>query len=167
MSMTTTLAVGYHSLLSWSLFLCHLLSSLLLAGSLIMELFPYKYWKVGYKPLAEEYGVHHRWVWMTAVCLCVTVCMSFCALVSLCVYMSVCGCVCLGARMCALTVLLCPSPLPASQMQSQGPVSSSHYLLYLFSQRQCMLSHWCRDFSRNENIIMTPDMLKSFLGLGA
>ena len=144
MSMTTTLAVGYHSLLSWSLFLCPLLSSLL-----------------------EEYGVHHRWVWMTAVCLCVTVCMSFCALVSLCVYMSVCGCVCLGARMCALTVLLCPSPLPASQMQSQGPVSSSHYLLYLFSQRQCMLSHWCRDFSRNENIIMTPDMLKSFLGLGA
>ena len=27
-----------------------------------MEVFPYKYWKVGYKPLAEEYGVHHRWV---------------------------------------------------------------------------------------------------------
>jgi hypothetical protein len=34
----------------------------LAAGSLIVELFPYRYWKVGYKPLAEEYGVHHRWV---------------------------------------------------------------------------------------------------------
>ena len=52
------------------------------------------------------------------------------------------------------------------QMQSQGPVSSSHYLLYLFSQRQCMLSHWCRDFSRNEDIIMTPAMMKKFIGLG-
>jgi len=80
-------------------------------GSLIMEVFPFRYWKEGYKPLAEEYGVHHRW------------------------------------------------------MQSQGPVSPSHYLLYLFSQKQCMRSHWCRDFSRNEDIIMTPSMLKSFLGL--
>ena len=31
-------------------------------GSAIIEVFPYKYWKIGYKPLAEEMGVHHRWV---------------------------------------------------------------------------------------------------------
>ena len=30
-------------------------------GSAIFELFPYKYWKDGYRPFANEYGVHHGW----------------------------------------------------------------------------------------------------------
>lgn len=78
-------------------------------GSLIVEFFPFKYWKVGYKPLAEEYGVHYRW------------------------------------------------------LQSDGPVFATHYLLYLFTQKQCMLSHWCRDFSRKEDVVMTPVMLHKVL----
>lgn len=29
-------------------------------GATILEVFPYKYWKVGYAPLAEEWGVRHE-----------------------------------------------------------------------------------------------------------
>jgi hypothetical protein len=142
------------------------------AGSMIMEIFPYKYWKVGYKPLAEEYGVHHHWVrpprlvtthhhhsliiWCPQLTFITTAPIFF-----HCVFLQ-----------CAIPTHSPPPPCPlppvrvCPQMQSQGPVSFSHYLLFLFSQKQCMHSHWCRDFSRNEDIIMTPDMLKNFLKLG-
>jgi len=78
-------------------------------GSVIMEVFPYKYWKVGYKPLADEFGVHHRWV------------------------------------------------------QNNAPVSSSRNILLAFPQEFCMWSLWCRDFSRGDDVIMTPDMMDSLL----
>lgn len=29
-------------------------------GAVILEVFPYKYWKEGYAPLAEEWGVRHE-----------------------------------------------------------------------------------------------------------
>ena len=29
-------------------------------GATILEVFPYKYWKEGYAPLAEEWGVRHE-----------------------------------------------------------------------------------------------------------
>jgi hypothetical protein len=30
-------------------------------GSAVFEIFPYKYWKDGYRPLANEYGLFHGW----------------------------------------------------------------------------------------------------------
>ena len=30
-------------------------------GSVIIEVYPYKYWKPSYLPLAAQFGVHHRW----------------------------------------------------------------------------------------------------------
>lgn len=30
-------------------------------GSAIFEVFPYKYWKEGYRPFANEYGLWHGW----------------------------------------------------------------------------------------------------------
>merc|ERR1711965_364841 len=30
-------------------------------GSVIFEIFPYKYWKDGYRPFANEYGLFHGW----------------------------------------------------------------------------------------------------------
>ncbi|CAN0390427.1 unnamed protein product, partial [Discosporangium mesarthrocarpum] len=31
-------------------------------GATILEVFPYKYWKVGYSPLAVEWGVRHEYI---------------------------------------------------------------------------------------------------------
>ena len=30
-------------------------------GSGVFEIFPFKYWKEGYRPLADEYGLVHGW----------------------------------------------------------------------------------------------------------
>jgi hypothetical protein len=30
-------------------------------GSAVYEIFPYKYWKDGYRPFANEYGLYHGW----------------------------------------------------------------------------------------------------------
>lgn len=30
-------------------------------GSVIIEIFPFRYWKASYIPLAAQFGVHHRW----------------------------------------------------------------------------------------------------------
>lgn len=31
-------------------------------GAMLIEIFNFKYWKIGYQPLAIEYGLHHRWL---------------------------------------------------------------------------------------------------------